>query len=197
MAARYDEARAEDLLAAAETLAGVFGETVVLDALLAALNNRLAGIGSTHTAPPVASSSHEERSPVYAHVDTAGVTSQRRENTGRKAYSEVHAQAAPGRAGLRSLLGGRRSSTGLVDESQALANCKPLSTAVLSITPKDEEERDHALMRPSRPPDPGPEATTDAQRDATGEPTASPHSPSTWSRNSAAPSSGASGGDAA
>jgi hypothetical protein len=197
MAARYDGARAEELLAAAETLAREFGETVVIQALLAALNNRLAGTGSTHITPPLGSSSHEERSPVYAHVDTAGMSSQRRENSGRRAYADVHAQAAPGRAGLRSLLSGRRSSTGLVDESQALANCKPLSTAVLSITPKDEEEHDHALMPPSRPRNPGPETTTDAQRDPTGETAASPQSPSTWSRDSAAPGTGASGGDAA
>lgn len=196
MAARYDAARAEDLLAAAETLAGEFGETVLLEALLAALNNRLTGTTSTHSAPQLERSSQEEGRQVYAQVDTAGVSSQGRESIRGTSHADPRAQAAPGRAGLRSLLGGRRSSTGLVDESQALANCKPLSTAVLSVSPKDEEEHPPPLMRP-RPRGPHPETVREAQGGATGEMTAGSHSPSTWSRNSPASSSGASGGDAA
>lgn len=197
MAARYDAARAEDLLAAAETLTGEFGETVLLEALVAALNNRLARRSSAHASPPVAPSSDEERRPVYSHVDTTGVTPHGRENIRGSAYADVHPQAAPGRAGLRSLLGGRRSSSGLVDERQALANCKPLSTAVLSITPKDEEEHTTALMQSSGPRNPRPETAGDAQRDPSGDAAASSHSASTWSGNSPASSGGASGGDAA
>jgi hypothetical protein len=197
MAARYDAARAEDLLAAAETLTGEFGETVPLDALVAALNNRLARRSSTHTSPPVASSSDEERRPVYSHVDTTEVTSQGRENIRGTTYADVHPQAAPGRAGLRSLLGGRRSSSGLVDERQALANCKPLSTAVLSITPRDEQQHTPALTQSPGPRNPRPGTARDAQPDPSGNAASSSHSASTWSGNSPASSGGASGGDAA
>jgi hypothetical protein len=197
MAARYDAAHAEDLLAAAEKLSGEFGETVVLAALVAALNNRLVRADSSHTSSPIAPSSDEERRPVYAHVDTTGVTSQRRESAGGTAYADVRGQAAPARAGLRSLLRGRRSSTGLVDENQALANCKPLSTAVLTITPKDEEEHGPSLMPSSGPRNAARETVRDAEPDRTGDAAATSHSPSTWSGNPPASSSGAGGGDAA
>jgi hypothetical protein len=195
IAARYDAAGAEDLLMAAETLAEEFGEATLLGAVLAALKNRLASIGSSDTAPSVAPSGQRETRPAYAHMDTAGVASEKGEDPDSTAYVAVHHEAAPGRVSLRSLLSGRRSSTGLIDERQALANCKPLSTAVLSITPQ-EQEQTNAFEQTSAPPNPRHEATRD-HRGATEEATTGPGSPSSWLGDRAGSRSDPSGDDAA
>jgi hypothetical protein len=60
--------------------------------------------------------------------------------------------SATGRVTLRSLLSGLRSSEGdPIDERQALANCKPVSKAILSITPMSTntcaEEHHGQLLR--------------------------------------------------
>jgi hypothetical protein len=133
MAARCGASRAQELLVAAEGLAEEFGETVVLGALIAALKRRLAnrGFGGADFRAP---GQREQAHPVYAQLDEIGPLAEAGEHSRRAADVVVHDQAAPGRASLRSLLGSRRSSEGLVDEDQALANCKPLSTAVLSVS---------------------------------------------------------------
>jgi hypothetical protein len=96
------------------------------------------------------------------------------EPAGGAAYVSGHAQAAPGRVSLRSLLGGRRSSEELIDEDQALANCKPLSTAVLSIS--REHSRASRFAPRSAPANSPPRARRDTLRAPGGDETASrPH----------------------
>jgi hypothetical protein len=74
------------------------------------------------------------------------------EHAGGVAQIGVRDGAATGRvARLRALLGRQRSSEGLIDEDQALANCKPLSRAVLSIT-RQEHKRVMSGSRPSAMP---------------------------------------------
>jgi hypothetical protein len=193
MAARYDAAGAEDLLIAAERLAEEFGESTLLEAVLNALKNRLASIGSSDTVPSVAPSRPKETGPPYANVDADRPAPEKGEDPDSTAYVGVHDEAAPGRVGLRSLLSGRRSSTGLIDERQALANCKPLSTAVLSITP---QEQDHNNAFEQAPPSRLHEATRDAPA-ATEEATTGPRSPSSRVGDRAGSRSHSSADDAA
>jgi hypothetical protein len=134
MAARYGMGRARDLLEAAQKLADEFGETVALDAVLAALKRRVATRAWADADSRVPTEPYRESRPVYADLDEIGLMAEEGEHARSAAEVGVHDQAAPGRVSLRSLLGGRRSSEGLVDEDQAVANCKPLSTAVLSIS---------------------------------------------------------------
>jgi hypothetical protein len=194
MAARYDAAGAEDLLMAAERLAEEFGESTLLETVLNALKNRLAGIGSSDTVPSVAPSRPQETGPAYAHVDAdRRPAPERGEDPGSTAYVGAHDEAAPGRVSLRSLLSGRRSSTGLIDERQALANCKPLSTAVLSISPQEQE---HNNAFEQAPPNRQHEATRDAPA-ATEEATTGPRSPSPRVGDRAGSRSHSSGDEAA
>jgi hypothetical protein len=79
-----------------------------------------------------------ESQPVYADLDEDRPVAEEAANAGSAAYVGRGDQAAPGRVSFRSLLPGRRSSEELIDEDKALANCKPLSTAVLSVS------REHA-----------------------------------------------------
>lgn len=134
IAARCGVGRAQDLLVAAEKLADEFGQTVTLKALMATLQQRLATPGWSDTDTAARGERHQESHPVYAHVDESGLVAGEGAQAGSAAYVGGHDQAAPGRVSLRSLLGSRRSSEELIDEDQALANCKPLSTAVLSIS---------------------------------------------------------------
>jgi hypothetical protein len=133
MAARCGIGRAQELMVAAEKLADEFGETVALEAVMAALERRLARAGWAESGSAAPTERHHQSHLVHERLDESGVVAEEGEHAGGAAYVSGHDQAAPRRVGLRSLLGGRRSSEGLIDEDQALANCKPLSTAVLSI----------------------------------------------------------------
>jgi hypothetical protein len=174
IAARCGVRRAQDLLVAAEKLADEFGQTVALEALMAALEHRLATPGWSDTDSPAPSERDHDSHPAYAHVDKSGLVAEEGEHAGSAAYVGGDDQAAPGRVGLRSLLGGRRSSEQLIDEDQALANCKPLSTAVLSIS--REHSRASRFAPRSAPANSPPRARRDTLRAPGGDETASrPH----------------------
>jgi hypothetical protein len=171
IAARCGVRRAQELLVSAEELADEFGQTVALEALMAALERRLAAPGLSDTDSAAPSERHHESHPVYAHLEESGLVAEEGEHAGSATYVRGHAQAAPGRAGLRSLLGGRRSSEDLIDEDQALANCKPLSTAVLSIS--REHSRASRFAPRSTPASSPPRARGDTLRAARGDETTS------------------------
>jgi hypothetical protein len=194
MTARCGAGRARDLLEAAEKLADEFGETVPLDAVLAALKRRLATRSWTDADPRVPAERRHERRPVYAHLDEIGPVAEEGEHAGSAPEVVVQDQAAPGRVSLRSLLGGRRSSEGLVDEDQALANCKPLSTAVLSIS--RERRRTPGFEPRFMPASSYPRGRRDDRRAPAQDATMGPHpgSPSSSLTGSSATSSGGSGG---
>jgi hypothetical protein len=162
MAARCGVGRAQDLLVAAEMLADEFGETVALEAVMAALEQCLARPSWVDTDTAAGPERQRENQPVYAHLDETGLADEEARRSASASYAGRHDQAAPGRVSLRSLLAGRRSSDELIDEDQALANCKPLSTAVLSIN--RERSRTSRLTPRSTPASPPPSARQDALR---------------------------------
>jgi hypothetical protein len=174
IAARCGVRRAQDLLVAAEKLADEFGQSVALEPLIAALEQRLATPGWSDTDSAGASERYHAGQPVYAHPDESGPAAEEAEHAGSAAYVSGPAQAAPGRVSLRSLLGGRRSSEELIDEDQALANCKPLSTAVLSIS--REHPRASRFAPRSTPANSPPRARRDTLRAPRGDETTSPRS---------------------
>jgi hypothetical protein len=205
MAARCGVSRAQDLLVAAEKLADEFGETVVLEAVMAALERRLAGsrrsdsdFGAIRERHPESERHSEgerarESHPAYAHLDESRPVVKEAASSGSAAYAGRHDQAAPGRVSFRSLLAGRRSSEELIDEDKALANCKPLSTAVLSVS--RENPRTSRFAPRSTPASPRPRSRQDGLRAPMGDAATSARSSrlsSSLAGSSAGPNSGSS-----
>jgi hypothetical protein len=139
MAVHHGVSCAENLLLEAEALAEEFGEDMPLQAVVAAIKNCLEGLGWTEADFRLARERRRDRHLLGARAKGNGRLPKEDEHTGGVDRGGVRDEAATRRVTFRSLLGGRRSSEGLIDERQALANCKPLSTAVLSITPQEHE----------------------------------------------------------
>jgi hypothetical protein len=177
------------LLVAAERLADEFGERVALEAVMAALERRLAGFHWTDSAPP-GDRDHDSQ-PVHRHLDESGPTADKAARAGGAAYGGRHDQLGSGRVNLRSLLSGRRSSEELIDEDKALDNCKPLSTAVLSVS--REHPRPSRFAPRSTPESSPPVGRQDALRAPTGDGATSARSsrlPSSLAGSSAGPNPG-------